>query len=245
MTEIYRYTSYRDAVRGEVKAMRRLRPGFTLRHVASRISLTPTYLSRVLNDTKSHLSPEHLERIGKLMGWEQDEIEYVQTLRTHESAQSEELRRRIHAKIEELRAKSAVTAPLRTQESFWESLAWAARRSGIKSVADLSLTLGVSRIRSESLWQNHPRPTSQLLDPSSIRELAHAVFAQQERFPEKLNVSSAYVLALTPEEFQRVREILRLAHERISRIAGPSREIDHSSSTRFLVTVSTQLQQWT
>jgi uncharacterized protein (TIGR02147 family) len=82
------YTDYKKVIKDRVKDLQGDRPGFTLKRVAERIPIQYTYLSKVLNDERSHLNEDHLYQIGQILEFFSHETDYLQTLRAYQTTEN-------------------------------------------------------------------------------------------------------------------------------------------------------------
>lgn len=111
--ELASYTDYKKAIRGRAKELRKLRPDFTLRKLASKIPIQHTYLSRVLNDPRAHLNEEDLFQAAQVLEFFPDQTDYLLLLRSHDTAVLPARRDYLFRKIEKARKRLGVRADVR------------------------------------------------------------------------------------------------------------------------------------
>lgn len=101
--EILDYDDYKTALKEAVKSNRRSRKSLTLRYLAEQLPIQYTYLSKALNDSKTHLNEDHLFRASRILGLLPDETEYLLTLRAQALASSSERKEYLQSKIDQLK----------------------------------------------------------------------------------------------------------------------------------------------
>ncbi len=79
--ELFAETDYKRILRARLKEFRHSDRQLNLKTIARRIPLQYTYLSRALNDDKTHLNEDHLFAICRLLEFMPDETEYLSLLR--------------------------------------------------------------------------------------------------------------------------------------------------------------------
>ena len=116
MTNVYAFTDYKVAIKETLREIRKVKATVTLKSVATRMQIQPTYFSRVLNDDKSHLSEDQLFTLGQIMKLLPDDMDYLFMLRAHATTQDDKRRETIFKKIEAIR-KSRVAG---TEHKSWD-----------------------------------------------------------------------------------------------------------------------------
>src|SRR5579871_1206910 len=111
--DLFSEDDYKKAIRARIKDRASLRRPLTLKKVAERISIQYTYLSKALNDEKTHLSEDHLFAIGKLVDWMPEETDYVLLLRALAVASNPERKEDLRLKIARIRKARRLRADLR------------------------------------------------------------------------------------------------------------------------------------
>src|SRR4051794_836980 len=101
--DLYSETDYRQIIRKRVKQLNQTRKHLTLRKLASMIPVQNTYLSKSLNDPKTHLNEDHLFRICKLLEFFPQEIDYVFLLRAQAIANDPDRKTFLEKKANRLR----------------------------------------------------------------------------------------------------------------------------------------------
>lgn len=101
--DLYSYSNYKEAIRERARHQKETRPGFTLKKSSQTLEIQYTFLSKCLNDPKTHLSEDHLYRFGEILGFVPDEIDYLMLLRAYEIAESTSRKNNLLAKIEGIR----------------------------------------------------------------------------------------------------------------------------------------------
>ncbi len=111
--DIFEFTQYKDAVRARVKEVRSARKHLTLQKIASLIPIQNTYLSKALNDDRTHLNEDHLFSLCRILELSSEETDYVCLLRAHSVAGDPARREFLAAKIERQRRERKLDAELR------------------------------------------------------------------------------------------------------------------------------------
>ena len=78
--DLYRYHDYRLFLRDRIEFLKKSKPDFSLRSLATQAGLAVGYLSMVLND-KRGLSSEAAARLMKPLGLNIQEVQYFELLR--------------------------------------------------------------------------------------------------------------------------------------------------------------------
>ena len=100
-----------------MRDLTRTKRKLTLQKVASRIAIQNSYLSRALNDEKTHLNEDHLYKVCKLLDFFPQEIDYVFLLRAKDIATDSERRSYLEAKIKRLRLANRRSANLQEPDT--------------------------------------------------------------------------------------------------------------------------------
>jgi len=107
------YSDYKDAIRARVKEMQTIRPGLTLKRVAEKIPIQYTYLSKVLNDSNSHLSEDHVFEVARILEMFPQEADYLLLLRAHQTTAHPARKQSLFKRIEKERGSLGVSAAIR------------------------------------------------------------------------------------------------------------------------------------
>lgn len=109
----YHFQNYRSLIRERVKEMRIKDHRFSLRYFAQRIPVQYTYLSKVLNTGKSHLNEDHLHKLGVLLDFNEEELEFMLLLRSRDVTSEHARKEYLTKKIESIVEKRTVSAQYR------------------------------------------------------------------------------------------------------------------------------------
>ncbi len=101
--DVFAENDYRDVIRKRVKELAQTRKALTLQKLASLIPVQNTYLSRALNDEKTHLNEDHLFRACKVLEFFPEEIDYLFLLRNRAIASDPDRRSYLESKINRVR----------------------------------------------------------------------------------------------------------------------------------------------
>lgn len=110
---IFEFDNYKDAIKAKVKEAKSHGKPLTLRAVAEKLRIQYTYLSKVLNDEKAHLSEDHLFEVGQLLGLLPDEIDYLGLLRSLAMTQHASRKNFLLNKLNVYRKRQQVSAEIR------------------------------------------------------------------------------------------------------------------------------------
>jgi hypothetical protein len=107
---VYRFDDYKDALKERVKYLRIGRPALTMKYLATKVSIQSTYLSRCLNEERSHLGEDQLYALCGWLEFLPDEADYVLLLRSHQTSQESARRAALFAKIDSIRKARLISA---------------------------------------------------------------------------------------------------------------------------------------
>lgn len=108
-TGIYSQTCYKKALKDSVSDIKKRKPNLTLAKIASMLPVQSTFLSKALNDEKTHLNEDHLFRVGELLEMRAEEIDYLLLLRSKATAISDARREHLEKKIEAVRKEKVLS----------------------------------------------------------------------------------------------------------------------------------------
>jgi uncharacterized protein (TIGR02147 family) len=100
---LFSESNYKTIIRQRVKEFSRTRRKLTLQKLAGRIAIQNSYLSRALNDEKTHLNEDHLYKVCKILEFFPQEIDYVFLLRAKANTDDPERRSFLDDKLNRLR----------------------------------------------------------------------------------------------------------------------------------------------
>ncbi len=109
-------TQYKASIKVRLMELQQLRPGLTLKKLATQIPIQYTYLSKALNDSSTHLNEDDLFRLGQLLEFFPQEIEFLLLLREHETATLPARREFAYHKLEKARKALGVRADVRESD---------------------------------------------------------------------------------------------------------------------------------
>ncbi len=102
--------SYKSVIKSRIKELREKKSDLTLKKLAGKIPIQYTYLSRVLNDESVHLNEDDLFRLGELLDFLPNELEFLLLLRGHQTATKPGRKRFIFDRLETMRKKLSLRA---------------------------------------------------------------------------------------------------------------------------------------
>lgn len=115
--DVFASTDYKALIRARVKELSRLGRKITLAKLAAKIPVQATYLSKALNDEKTHLNEDHLFSVCAVLELLSDETEYVFLLRSHATTTHPARRAHLEARIERLRRSRELNAAVQEHDS--------------------------------------------------------------------------------------------------------------------------------
>lgn len=101
--DLYVEDDYRRTLKQRLRALQAERPALTWRKVASEVPMQYTYLSRALNDERTHLSEDHLFVICRTLGFFPPEIDFLLTQRSLATANDPERKKFLDGKLRQAR----------------------------------------------------------------------------------------------------------------------------------------------
>lgn len=107
---IYSATNYKTLLKERLVYLRKKRPGLSWRSLADKIPLQATYLSKSLNDFKTHLSEDDLFRLCQWLELRPDEVDFILLLRAANIAQDKARKEHLAKKIQDLKTRRVVSA---------------------------------------------------------------------------------------------------------------------------------------
>lgn len=108
--DVFSESSYKDCLKTRLRELKTKRPDVTLKRIALQVPVQYTYLSKVLNDRKLHLSEDHLFSVLQLLDFEDDEREFLSLLRDHDAAEKGARKDSLFNRIERLRGDRRLKA---------------------------------------------------------------------------------------------------------------------------------------
>lgn len=110
---LYEFEDYKAAIKSAVKNRGEDKKSLSLKRIAEKIKIQYTYLSKVLNDQKSHLNEDHLFAISELLHLLPDEIDYLFLLRSLAIATTTDRKTYLQNKINLYRRKQNLSVEMR------------------------------------------------------------------------------------------------------------------------------------
>lgn len=108
------FTDYKKAIRARAKELQAQKPSVTLKRIAERIPLQYTYLSKVLNDDRSHLSEDHVYEIAQILELFPQETDYLLLLRSYQTTAHPARKQALFKRLEKERGNLGVSAQILT-----------------------------------------------------------------------------------------------------------------------------------
>ncbi len=108
--DLYSYTDYKLLLKERLIHLRKKKASLSWRSIAEKIPIQATYLSKSLNDPKTHLSEDDLFRVCQWLEIKPVELEFVLLLRSANTTQEQERRDYLIKKIQDLKKKRVISA---------------------------------------------------------------------------------------------------------------------------------------
>lgn len=99
--DLYSESDYRQTLKQRMRFLQEERPALTWRKIASEIPIQYTYLSRALNDERTHLNEDHLFVVCRALQFFPAEIDFLLTQRALATASDPERKNFLHGKLRE------------------------------------------------------------------------------------------------------------------------------------------------
>jgi transcriptional regulator with XRE-family HTH domain len=109
---LFAHEDYKEALRARIREVARKQKGMSLKRISEKISIQYTYLSKVLNDEKSHLGEDHLFALCQLLQMLPDEVDFIFLLRSQAMAQDPNRKTYLQNKLNLYRRKRELTAEI-------------------------------------------------------------------------------------------------------------------------------------
>jgi plasmid maintenance system antidote protein VapI len=106
MTDLlYQDQTYKEVIKKTLQEKRKIDPELTNKALSVRIPIQPTYFSKFLNDEHSHLKDDTLFRLGKILGFSEDECEFLILKKNYENAEMPDRKEYLLRKINNIRSQ--------------------------------------------------------------------------------------------------------------------------------------------
>ena len=102
---LYQDQTYKDVIKQTLKDKRKVDPDLTNKVLSVRIPIQPTYFSKFLNDENSHLKDDTLFRLGKILGFSEEECDFLILKKNFETAEEPERKEFLLRKINNKRSE--------------------------------------------------------------------------------------------------------------------------------------------
>ena len=103
---IFELTEYKAVIKTVISIRKEEGENVTNKELAQRIPIQATYLSKFFNDPQSHLKDETLFRLGKVLGLDTNECDYLLLLKHHSTSESPEHKEYLYKKINDRRREA-------------------------------------------------------------------------------------------------------------------------------------------
>ena len=107
---LYIDTSYKTLIKDRLAELRKERPALSLKNIASKIPIQYTYLSKAMNDSKTHVNEDHLFTMAHILDFVPEEIDYLLLCRSYETATDSNRKKYLYSKLEKIRKSKKLQA---------------------------------------------------------------------------------------------------------------------------------------
>lgn len=108
--DFYSYSDYKTLLKERLAHLRLKKASLSWRSIAEKIPMQSTYLSKALNDSKTHLSEDDLFKICQWLECKLVEIEFVMLLRSENMTAEKERKEYLTKKIQDLKKQRVISA---------------------------------------------------------------------------------------------------------------------------------------
>lgn len=115
--DVYAELDYKKTIQLRLKELNQTRKRLTLKKISEKIRIQYTYLSKALNDEKTHLNEDHLFALCGLLDLFPEEIDYILLLRAHCVAADPRRKAYLHAKLNQARKARHLNASIQEAQS--------------------------------------------------------------------------------------------------------------------------------
>ncbi len=107
---LYSFSNYKVLLKERLSSLRKEKPALSWRSIAEKINIQATYLSKSLNDDRTHLSEDDLFRICEWLDLTTSDIEFVLLLRAANTTQDRNRKEFLLNKLQDLKKKRIISA---------------------------------------------------------------------------------------------------------------------------------------
>jgi hypothetical protein len=110
--DVFLESNYKSIIKRRVKELGRVKKSLNLQRLSERIPVQNTYLSKALNDQKTHLNEDHLYKACQILEFFPDETDYIFLLRSSDIAEDPQRKSFLDGKINRLRQERQRSASI-------------------------------------------------------------------------------------------------------------------------------------
>ena len=139
--DLFLEQNYKEAIRRRLKDGAASGKPITMKKVAEKIAIQYTYLSKALNDDKTHLSEDHLFAIAKVLELMPEEADYLMLLRGQAVTTNPERKTDLRLKLERVRKAHKLRASMQEFNSMQVQLEMAYLLDPLSLLTNIALHL--------------------------------------------------------------------------------------------------------
>lgn len=114
--DLYSFSDYKTLLKARLHFLRKKKASLSWRNIAEKIPMQATYLSKALNDKKTHLSEDDLFRICRWLDLKIGEIEFVLLLRSENMTNEKDRKEFLIQRIQDLKKKRVLSTDYTSAE---------------------------------------------------------------------------------------------------------------------------------
>ena len=114
---IYETKDYKKLIRSRLAELQKQNKAVTLKKIADLIPVQYTYFSKVMNNDDVHFNEDQLYTICKTLSLGPEETEYLSTLRSWQTAQNENRKLHLFAKLEGMRRQQKLNVEIKESKN--------------------------------------------------------------------------------------------------------------------------------
>jgi uncharacterized protein (TIGR02147 family) len=115
---IYEYTDYKQVIKERIKDLKKTKPKFSLQMLSGVLEIQYTFLSKVMNSTSHQLSEDQVFLAGYTLDFLDEEVEYLQWLRSYQATQNKARKDYLFRKISTLQKSQHLSLKTEAPQSL-------------------------------------------------------------------------------------------------------------------------------
>ena len=225
---LFELTEYKPLIKAVISLRKSEGENVTNKELAQKIPIQATYLSKFFNDPHSHLKDETLFRLGKVLGLDTNECDYLILLKHYETSETPEHKDYLFKKIND-RRREALGDKLGTAEKIaFESMYLLNPKC---MLVQMALNISLYRENPRLLCQPFNLNFNQLIEILDLLEKNN--FIERGEDPLEITKVNLPKFHIKSDQLMRTHQYLMK-----SIIPGKLQEISEEEKKSFLVTLN-------